>query len=196
MVVIFSMCFYMLYMDAVFSFDIGKNNLGYAIRTDDTLSFGIFDIDGRIGNQAMKSKSVTVSRIFVLKEFVSSLVAIYNPVKIIIEKQVQLNTIAMEIMYCLASICSEYVDENNLIIFDPKLKFTTLKIPYNTKNKYHKKLSISMCRNLLSIIYPDKLDDFDSHTKQDDISDAINMIYVHDCIIDNKQIVYLREKMV
>lgn len=179
-------------MNAVFSFDIGIHNLGYAIRTDDDLEFGIFDIDNHIA----KGKSVTIERIYILRRFMETLCERFRPSKIIIEKQVQHNTIAMEIMYCLASICTQFVTGNELIIFDPKLKFTTLRIPYETKNKAHKKLSITMCSNLLSKIYPSKLDAFSNHEKRDDIADAINMIYIHDCIVDNNKILVTKNNMI
>jgi hypothetical protein len=71
---------------------------------------------------------------------------------IIIERQVNINTVAMELMYATTatalSIC------RNIIIFDPKMKFTHLKIKYDTKNKNHKTQSVEIVKKYLNLNFP------------------------------------------
>jgi hypothetical protein len=90
---------------------------------------------------------------------------------VVIERQTQNNTVAMELMYALTSLALFFTD--NIIIFDPKLKFTAINEEYNTKNLQHKKKSVSMASSFLAD-YPQALEIFNRLEKKDDVSDALN----------------------
>lgn len=161
---------------AILSIDIGVKNLGYTIFSYDNpptsivdynISFGIFNITSNISK-----KDDTVSgRCKVIQRFFSTLSSTYTFDHIIIEKQVQTNTIAMELMYSIYSFSLTYTP--SIYIFDPKLKFNYIHVPYDTKNKAHKKQSIEYATTTISTIYPDSLPSFLSNTKKDDISDSL-----------------------
>ena len=175
----------------VLSIDIGFKNLGYCIfdfntsEDDDDLEFlfqipilfNIFVIDDK--HSSLDIVSYRNSKII---EFFESM-----PVcdEIIIERQVPKNTIAMELMYAIDNcalmkyILWHEVERKEAVkhvhIFDPKIKFTFYKEPYDTKFKAHKKKSIKFAENFLSQ-HEDKklLTSFKVFSKKDDISDAIN----------------------
>ena len=109
--------------------------------------------------------------------FVKQIFDNYNVSTVIVERQVNVNTMAMELMYSLVS--SIYPYTRDIIIFDPKLKFTTLSLKYDTKNKQHKKLSVCVVYNYLLHKYPEHVNKFMSYTKRDDISDAVLMLLVY-----------------
>ena len=153
------------------SIDIGLKNLGYAIYVDGTLLFDILSVD----KQVDKSKPLTVARALVLREFISGLFQKYDIKKVIIEKQVNLNTAAMEMMYLLTGIICTYTED--IMIYDPKRKFITLCLNYDTHNKHHKALSVKIIGNYLAKEYPDLVDRFNSFKKKDDISDAMLMLF-------------------
>lgn len=175
------------------SIDIGIHNLGYAIGLQNSAailhkqrneveaatiattlySFGLFDIDDKI----KKSANIVMERVRLVSMFLKQIFKNLPITIVIIERQVNTNVMAMELMYCVASCCYQYC--RNIIIFDPKLKFTKLKIPYETKNKAHKKLSIKIIRNYISNYYEDLLERFVSYDKLDDISDAVFMLLVY-----------------
>lgn len=177
------------------SIDIGKKNLGYAIKyTNDDISeslylFDIFDISNYLNNK----ESIVLQRAQILHDFLLNQITNYNIQKVIIERQVQTNTIAMELMYSIVSILIT-MGINNIIIFDPKLKFTKLKQHYNTKNKEHKRLSIKITELLLQDIAPNLLDQFNIHTKKDDISDALIMLYLETS--DSEKILSFSNKLI
>ena len=158
----------------ILSIDIGLRNLGYALfdKEQDKLSFGVYDVDSHLHNK----KDLVVSRTLILKEFIKDLFDKHDIDSVIIERQVSTNTQAMELMYLLTGIISNYTTQ--IKIFDPKLKFTRLSLKYSTKNKAHKKLSISIVKKYIEANYNDLLEEFTSHEKQDDIADAILMILV------------------
>ena len=59
------------------------------------------------------------------------------------------------------------------------MKFTSIGLNYDTKNKNHKKKSIELAKKLLSKLNNDELmERFLSNSKQDDIADAINQAIV------------------
>ena len=159
------------------SIDIGIRHLGYSILTDEGLIFDIFDIEDTYNNdpKLKKLNSVPVQRAYVLNQFLTNIIEEYSIERIIVERQVQTNTVAMEIMYSIISLCITKIPLDALIIYDPKKKFTDLHLKYSTKNKEHKKLSINVCREKLAQLYPALLPSFEKHKKKDDIADSILM---------------------
>ena len=157
------------------SIDIGLKNLGYALydKEHDELTFDVYDVDSHLRN---KRKDLVVSRSNILHDFIKDLFTKHDIGEVIIERQVNSNTQAMEMMYLLTGILTNY--NVKVKIFDPKQKFTRLNIKYDTKNKAHKKLSVSIVKNYIKTTYPDLLERFTSYKKLDDISDAILMLFV------------------
>ena len=164
----------------ILSIDIGIHNLGWSVMetTKDTnnhipyLEFGLYDID-----EDNKNKDIVLYRTAKVYEFVKQIFDKYNVLTVIIERQVNVNTMAMELMYSLVS--SVYPYTRDIIIFDPKLKFTTLSLKYDTKSKQHKKLSVYIVYSYLHHKYPEHVNKFMSYTKRDDISDAVLMLLVY-----------------
>lgn len=159
------------------SIDIGIRHLGYSILTNDGLMFDIFDMEATIKKdpKIKKLNSVPVQRAYVLNHFLTEIIEKHSIERIIVERQVQTNTVAMEVMYSIISLCITKIPLDALIIYDPKKKFTDLHLQYSTKNKAHKKLSINVCREKLERLYPSLVDSFDAHSKKDDIADSILM---------------------
>jgi Holliday junction resolvasome RuvABC endonuclease subunit len=166
------------------SIDIGKHNLGYAIwdAVDNALMYGIFDLD-----EHSNGKNLVVGRCTLIIQFISDIYDLYQFEKLIIERQVSTNIIAMELMYTITTAALLYTKD--IIIFDPKLKFTSIHEKYITTNKAHKRQSVMYANNVLHIYNGDPMTDFD---KKDDIADAINQLFVS--TIDDKT--YLRSVMV
>lgn len=96
--------------------------------------------------------------------------------KIVVEKQVNSNVVAMCIQSCI--ITYALINEIDIIIFDPKNKFTFTGQTYNSTKKEHKKLAIKYTLNLLQAYHKDKLALFEQYKKQDDISDSILMNFM------------------
>lgn len=159
------------------SIDIGLRHLGYSILTDKGLIFDIFDIENAYtkDKRLKKINSVPVQRSYVLNIFLTDIIKEYSIERIIVERQFQENVAAMELMYSIIALCITKIPLDALIVYDPKKKFTDLHLKYSTKNKEHKKLSIKVCREKLSILYPHLLDPFEAHRKKDDIADSILM---------------------
>ncbi len=159
------------------SIDIGIRHLGYSILTNEGLIFDIFDIEDTYNRdpKLKKLNSIPVQRAYVLDQFLTDIIEKYSIERIIVERQVQTNIVAMEIMYSIISLCITKIPLDALIIYDPKKKFTDLHLKYSTKNKEHKKLSINVCREKLAQLYPSLLPSFDKHKKKDDIADSILM---------------------
>jgi Holliday junction resolvasome RuvABC endonuclease subunit len=155
----------------ILSVDIGIKNLGYTVLQyettvdDASLSFGLIDISGK--------KDVVESRCKSLFDFIGRI----EPKVLIVERQVHENTQAMCLMYSI--VTAGVAVGADIVIFDPKMKFTVLKIPFSVKNKMHKKLSIEMAESLLSHIAPDLLPEFLKFRKKDDIADSLIQLYVH-----------------
>lgn len=164
--------------NCILSVDLGIHNIGYAIYTisDDKLQFGLYDIDSNLTASDRKA-NVVVTRTKYIYMFVSNVFKQYPIDTVIIERQVNNNTMAMELMYSLTACVYNFCKD--IVIFDPKLKFTSLGLTYNTKNKAHKKLSINIVKNYITKYYPDLLSSFEDNSKQDDISDAVLMIFTH-----------------
>jgi Holliday junction resolvasome RuvABC endonuclease subunit len=158
------------------SIDIGIKNLGWSIiDAENNIDFGIYNVDEEIVPKNIKKIGVVHSRIWILKEFINGICDKNNINTIIIEKQVNRNTIAMELMYLLVTLCSEKVGIENVIIYDPKKKFTTLKMEYDTRNKAHKKKSIEIISRWLQENDKNNYVKLQNYDKKDDISDSIWM---------------------
>lgn len=171
----------------ILSIDIGIKNLGYSIISFDKLGkkdlsdlsveFDIFDISKHLP----KKKDIVSSRCEALIQFFKPLFDKYHSFKtIVIERQVNRNTMAMELMYAITMALKllNNEDDYDLVIFDPKDKFLKLGLEYSTTNKSHKKQSAKYARNLMSSVWQSKLNYFDTFDKKDDISDAVNQALV------------------
>jgi Holliday junction resolvasome RuvABC endonuclease subunit len=156
----------------ILSIDVGIKNLGYTLLEGNNieganLSFGIVDVSNDSKHDLVEKRCTNAF------DFIAAI----EPTVLIIERQVHENTQAMCLMYSIVTIAISIGAE--VVIFDPKLKFTTLKIPFSTKNKMHKKLSIEMARSLLTNIAPDLVPEFNKVKKKDDIADSLIQLYVH-----------------
>ena len=174
----------------ILSIDIGIHNLGYSLFNinDNKLFFDLYDIDNNINNNI----NIVVSRTKIINEFIKILFTKYPDINtVIIERQVNVNTMAMELMYLLTATIYNYC--TNIIIFDPKQKFNKLSIKYNIKNKEHKKLSINIIYNFLLKYHVELIDKFNSFNKKDDISDAIFMLLVYVYKDNKKELMKLKE---
>lgn len=169
-------------MVSILSVDIGIKNLGYTIvsfhpnpsdASEVNISFGIANISERGGSDVISSRCKS------LYTFLERITSNHHLVKIIIEKQVPTNVKAMELMYALYGMSMNVVSPDNVIIYDPKLKFTTLNVKYDTKNKRHKRQSINYARSIIEKLFDNKLDEFESHPKKDDISDSLNQCLIY-----------------
>ena len=109
---------------------------------------------------------------------------------VIIERQVNYNTMAMELMYLLTS--AVYFFCQNIIIYDPKLKFSTLSLKYDVKNKQHKKLSINIVQSYLKRFHENLLEEFIKYDKKDDISDSLLMLLTYYYKNDKKKLLNIR----
>ena len=166
----------------ILSLDLGIKNIGYSISSytkigklvysDITLTFGILNITEKLP----KSSNVVTGRCTVLHEFFNDISDQYIIDYVIIERQVSRNVMAMELMYATTAIAMFHCSD--IIIFDPKNKFNKLNIDYDTTSKKHKKQSTTYAHNLIKNNFNDLLTEFNSYTKKDDISDAINQSFV------------------
>lgn len=165
-------------MPTLLSIDIGIKNLGWALLTfeeDDTIvdcKFGIFIIDDNDihANTARRKESTVIRRCNRIIDFFEIFGVL--PDMIVLERQVNNNTMAMELMYAITMYAS--INEISLFVFDPKLKFTFYHEEYTTKNKAHKRASVVRATEYIKTKFPDKVELFESNEKKDDISDAIN----------------------
>ena len=177
------------------SIDIGIKNLGYAVISFDklgkkslqdlTVEFDIFDISKHLTKKA----DIVSSRCEALITFFKHLFDKYGEfINIIIERQVNRNTMAMELMYAIKMALKLLNPSNSqIVIFDPKDKFLKLGLTYSTANKAHKKQSIYYAHQLMTKIWSHQLEYFDQFDKKDDVSDAINQCLVwmlHNGILD------------
>jgi hypothetical protein len=160
----------------IISFDIDTRNFAFSIITSDNqLIFKLIDLDSRI----KRKEKNPLGRCRVLHEILleaTSLLEPNAPLRIIIEKQVQSNVVAMGLVYPLLSIALNFTED--VILFDPKQKFILWEQEYSTINKAHKSLSIKLSRDIISKQYPGKLIEFNNQTKKDDIADSFLMAYL------------------
>lgn len=168
----------------ILSIDIGEKNLGYTIAEIKSLPFKLEDakIVSGVFDYKNKGKNVVLSRVSSLHQFFHE--HIHDEVKFaIIERQVTMNKVAMELMYAVTAIIYNYTTD--IVIFDPKMKFTHIGQQYDTKNKNHKKQSIKNMRVVLSHVEkPELLTVLDAAEKKDDIADSFNQFIV--CCDDRK----------
>lgn len=173
-------------LSAVISIDIGEKNLGYTIATAQS-----FDVERSIADVNFVSNvynletkpsrgDIVVQRVNALGNFVEKITKDLIVELVIIERQVPSNPIAMELMY---SICSFFaLKTQNVIIFDPKLKFNKIQQVYNTKNKAHKKLSIENMRKILDAFENESFGNLarvlDDLHKRDDVADSFNQLLI------------------
>ena len=179
--------------DCILSIDIGYKNLGYTIFKIDrskpiTLRNIVpyFDVFNMTAYTAKLKLNTVESRCIAVHAFFEDIAKKYNITRIIIEKQVPSNTIAMELMYSIYTKALQYCEHKEIIIFDPKLKFSSINEEYDTKNKKHKRQSILYAGNAIKSMYPDLLQQFNNHSKKDDIADSFNMLLVN--MIDRKEL--------
>lgn len=160
--------YFRLNMMSVLSIDIGIKHLGWALIERDKMSMGIFTIDDK---NKKSSESTVLYRCKRISEFFGEF---ETPTYIVIERQVNNNTMAMELMYAIVMHAMSIIDSSNICIFNPALKFTFNGEEYSTKNKAHKKKSILMAREYLQSNHPEMITTFDSFDKKDDIADSLN----------------------
>ena len=172
----------------ILSIDIGRRNLGWCIGDGKTIEFGLYDIDGARG----KYLPILV-RTERIHQFLDDLFAKYTIETVIIEKQVNRNTVAMELMNLF--VATAYFYCKNIVLYSARLKFTTLGIEYSTKGKAHKKLSVDLVRNYLMRTDEKALREFRGYKKKDDISDAVLMMLTFLYKNDKEELVRLREKV-
>lgn len=159
----------------ILSIDIGKKNLGYSIYNGIELKFGIFNITKYI--KQYKLLENMEGRNTILLNWLKQLHKKYGINKIVVEKQVINNVVAMCIQSCIISF--GILNNIEILSYDPKNKFTFSGDTYNSSKKEHKKLAIKYTENILLYYYPNQLEYFKSFTKQDDISDSILMNYLN-----------------
>lgn len=179
----------------ILSVDIGEKNLGWTFAklrfveisgnryinfpTSEFIS-GVYDleVDHRF--------SIVLSRINGINKFLQNLVRdmkITKFDKFIVERQVMRNNIAMELMYGILGVMTRYIDDcKDIVIFDPKLKFTEIGQQYDTKNKNHKKQSIMNMNKFISTeLSPSfiTISEIVKHEKKkDDIADSFNQLII------------------
>jgi len=181
----------------IISIDIGTKNLGYSIiKYGDSLktldiTFDIFIIDNK-----KTIKDTVKHRTERVIEFFKSLdIKDVDNVKIIIERQVSQNTIAMELMYSVATAAAMIYGNDNTIIFAPDRKFKYIKEEYSTKNLQHKKKSKEMTHYFLRNNYEINYEKYINFDKQDDIADSLNqaLVYMVENKLVNEDMLQLRE---
>ena len=169
----------------ILSIDIGRRNLGWAVGNEESLEFGLYDLDGE------KNKYLSIlARTERIHNFLKSLFEKYNIETVIIEKQVNKNTVAMELMYLFVSAVYFYCKK--VILYQPVKKFTTLAIKYSTKNKEHKKLVVDIVQNYLEKYNPEAYEEFKGYRKKDDISDAILMMLTYMYKTDKEELLKIK----
>jgi len=169
---------------SILSIDIGEKNLGWTIAYTKneitTLDIKDLEFDSGVFDYKMKrGLEVVKSRVSSLTEFFRRF-DLRNLKLAIIERQVPGNHVACELMYAVTAILYQYTE--NVVIFDPKLKFSHIGQIYDTKNKKHKKQSIlNMNRMLATSLSPSfsKLKSIlDAAEKKDDIADSFNQLII------------------
>lgn len=169
------------------SIDIGKINLGFAIYKSE-LVIGLLNItentitcsDNEFQIEFNKLKvpkqySIVVYRAMVMRNFIDLAFVHYELEQLVIERQSQYNSTAMELEYLITGLSMQYTE--NITIFNPVNKFTWVGLEYNVKNKAHKKLSINVVTKLIQnnqVVF----NYFSKQQKQDDLADSIYMLFL------------------
>jgi hypothetical protein len=138
------------------------------------LQFGIYDVEKHIPKRC---SSIVIGRAQSLRLFLDRITKHYALEAIVIERQFNNNTKAMELMGVFVGIAQFY--SNVIKIFDPKLKFTKIHETYVVESKLHKKQSIKYAERVLYKYWNDLLNPFYECDKRDDYSDAINQGLVY-----------------
>jgi hypothetical protein len=165
----------------IISIDIGVKNLAITSITYDVLSV-VKDWKVNFSLSSVTRTNV-LERCQKLKDIVYDIVNNKICEMVIIEKQFNTNTVAMCLMYSLATIGYQLTD--NVVIFSPALKFTFINETYTTKNKEHKKKSISFATNFIKSIFPHNMIYINNIRKKDDVADSFNQL-ITQLIIENK----------
>lgn len=160
------------YQEIILSIDIGKKNLGYTIYSPNSkFRFGIFNITEELKKRKLKEN--IEGRNTILIKWLTHIKHKYDITKIVVEKQVIRNVVAMCIQSCITSYA--IMKKIEIISFDPKLKFKFTGDTYNSQKKEHKKLAIKYATKTINEIKPKAIKKFSLYKKQDDISDSIVM---------------------
>ena len=157
--------------EIILSIDIGKKNLGYTIYNENIFKFGLFNITQKIKEKKLNEN--IEDRNQVLIRWLNRQRKRYNITKIVVEKQVIKNVVAMCIESCILTFALMY--KLDFLVFDPKNKFTFTEDRYDSKKKEHKKLAIKYAINTIKNIDESLLEIFNQYEKKDDISDSIVM---------------------
>ena len=183
-------------MRLIISIDIGEKNLGWSTARfeyegstseridikDITFESGVYDFKSRRGD------SIVMKRIFALQEWCGKVIRDDDELEAaIVERQVGMrNEVAMQLMYAVASMLA--MKTSNIVIFDPKRKFTVIGQQYCTKNKQHKKQSIINMKRMLSSRMNAGFEQLElamgMAKKQDDIADSFNQLIVQMVVWD------------
>lgn len=170
--------------EVILSIDIGKKNLGYTIYSPNSIfKFGIFNITSGIKKNKLKDNME--GRNIILSAWFQHNVEKYNITKVVVEKQVISNVVAMCIQSCI--ITCAILNDITCISFDPKNKFTFTRDTYNSHKKEHKKIVVKYATNTINMINQNKLNKFNKHKKKDDISDSIVMALMSHSETDLKE---------
>lgn len=160
-------------MQWIMGIDIGVKNLGYCLFNGADLKFGIFNSEEYLTNKIVKEcGGVVFGRSKIFADFLGKVFEKYNVVLVVIEKQVQKNTVAKSIESCLGTI--SIVHGIKVLIYDPKKKFRYLCPKFDSKKKEHKKIVQGYARSILKT-FGYTTDYFEEFKKKDDISDAMCM---------------------
>ena len=157
--------------ETILSIDIGKKNLGFTIYNENEFTFGIFDITKKLKQKKLNENIEGRNQILI--KWLKQQRKKYNITKIVVEKQVIKNVVAMCIQSCIITFALMYKLE--ITTFDPKNKFKLTGDQYDSKRKEHKKLAIKYAINTINYINPSLIEIFNQYEKQDDISDSIVM---------------------
>ena len=157
--------------ETILSIDIGEKNLGYTIYNENIFKFGLFNITQKIKEKKLNEN--IEGRNQVLIKWLNHQRKKYNITKIVVEKQVIKNVVAMCIESCILTFALMY--KLDFLVFDPKNKFTFTEDRYDSKKKEHKKLAIKYAINTIKNIDESLLEIFNQYEKKDDISDSIVM---------------------
>ena len=169
------------------SIDVGEKNLGWTVayapaQNDIELSKLMFR-SGVYDFKPARKVDVVTHRVKSIIEFFDKLIGKTEVYGAVIERQVNLNQAAMQMMYSIATVLHMHTD--NVSIFDPKRKFIAIGQQYDTKNKKHKKQSIANMRKMITYLDKNKNKCAEglatvlfSASKGDDIADSFNQLII------------------
>lgn len=174
-------------MKSYISIDIGEKNLGWTFASFRDGASDIKDfhfMSGVFDYKTTRGRDMILNRVASLTDFFKTF-NLQNLELAVVERQVPTNHVACELMYAVVAIL--YQHTSNVIIFDPKLKFSHIGQTYDTKNKKHKKQSIENMRRMLltneSESFTSLLDVLSAAEKKDDIADSFNQLIIEMSIL-------------